>query len=41
MIKSDICLRDGSKKNTPFLKTFAPKNAPIPLMPQTDPGNAA
>ena len=37
MVKNDIWLGGASKQNNPFLKTFAPKNAPMPLMSRTGP----
>ena len=37
MIKNDIRLGGARKQNAPFLKTFAPKNAPMPLMSRMDP----
>ena len=35
---NDIWLGGASKQNAPFLKTFAPKNAPMSLMSRIDPG---
>ena len=37
MVKNGIWLGDASKQNAPFLKTFAPQNAPMPLMSRIDP----
>ena len=37
MVKNDISLGDASKQNSPFLKTFAPKNTPMPLMSRIGP----
>ena len=37
MVKNDLWLGGASKQNTPFLKTFAPKNALMPLMSRIGP----
>ena len=39
MVKSDIWLGVTSKQNAPFLKIFALKNAPMPLMSRIGPGH--
>ena len=37
MVKKDIWLEGVSKQKAPFLKTFAPKNAPMPVMSRIGP----
>ena len=39
MVKNDMWLGGASKQNVPFLKTSAPKNAPMPLMSRIGPDN--
>ena len=40
MVKNNIWLGGASKQNAPFLKTFAPKNAPMPLMSRIGPAGS-
>ena len=37
MVKNDIWLGIASKQNACFMKIFAPKNAPMPLMSRIGP----
>ena len=37
MVKNDIWFGGESKQNAPFLKTFTPKKAPMPLMSRIGP----
>ena len=40
MVRIDIWLGDASKQNAPFLKTFALKNASMPLISRIGPGSS-